>query len=209
MMNPRQRTVVLAVASLAVVWLLAFGGYWVAQARRVTAEKVRAYLRSVDLSRLSGEARAKALRELARRLNALPFEERRQARLDAEWGRWFTAMTDAEKGEFIEATLPTGFRQMLGAFEELPADRRRRTIDDALKRLREARAQLDSGEFQPPPEWATNPPPVLSDALREQVITTGLKSFYSESSAQAKAELAPVLEELQRMMEGGAFLRRR
>jgi len=209
MLSMRQRPILWAIAGLAVVWLLACAGYLIAKSQRITAERVRAYLHSVDLNRLTGEARAKALRELARQLNALPYEERREARLDREWARWFEAMTEPEKGEFIEATLPTGFKQMLGAFEQLPPERRRRGIDEAVKRLREARAQLDSGELPSATDGVTNAPPVITEELRQRIITTGLKSFYSESSAQMKAEAAPVLEELQRMMEHGTFLRGR
>lgn len=208
-MNPRHKPLVYVLLCLAGAWLVAGTGYLIARGTRVTAEKVRAYLHRVDLARLQGEARAKALRDLARQLNALSYEERRAARLDREWLRWMTAMTDAEKVEFIEATLPSGFRQMLTAFEQLPPERRRKTVDDALKRLREAQAELGEGEPGRPPEWGTNAPPVLSEEVRQKVITTGLKSFYSESTAQTKAEAAPLLEELQRMMERGAFLRGR
>ncbi|HOB97893.1 MAG TPA: hypothetical protein PKM43_03985 [Verrucomicrobiota bacterium] len=191
---------------MTLAWLLAWGGYTVAKSRRVTAERVQAFMRTVDLSALTGEARAKALRELASKLNGLSYEERQRARLDQEWARWLLAMTEAEKSEFIEATLPTGFKQMLGAFEQLPVDRRRRTVDEAVKRLKQAREELASGDV-PMPEWETNAPPVLSEEVRQKLITTGLKSFYSESSAQTKAEAAPLLEELQHMMEGGGFLR--
>jgi hypothetical protein len=214
MINPRRKALIYGVAALVAVWVVALAGYLVAQSRRMTADKVRAYLRHVDLDRLTGEARAQALRDLAAKLNALPYEERRMARLDREWQRWFVAMDDQEKGQFIEATLPTGFKQMLGAFEQLPPERRRKTVDDALRRLKEAREQVASGEVRPedwgtnaPPDWGTNAPPVITEELRQKVITTGLKSFYSQSSAQTKAEVAPLLEELQRMMEGGAFLR--
>ncbi len=206
MLNPRHKPLVYGVVALTLAWVLAWGGYTVAKSRRVTAERVQAFMRTVDLSTLTGEARAKALRELASKLNALSYEERQRARLDQEWSRWLLAMTETEKSEFIEATLPTGFKQMLGAFEQLPVDRRRRTVDEAVKRLKEARQELAARDL-PMPEWETNAPPVLSEEVRQKLITTGLKSFYSESSAQTKAEAAPLLEVLQHMMESGVFLR--
>jgi len=156
----------------------------------------------VDISKLSGSARAKAIRELADKLNALSLEERRKARLDREAWSWFNRMTEEEKAGFIEATMPNGFKQMLTAFEQLPEEKRRKTIDDALRRLREGRDQMAGGAGGGN-QGGTNSPPVLSDELEAKVRTIGLKTFYSQSSAQTKAELAPVLEELQRVMESG------
>ncbi|MBU6399917.1 MAG: hypothetical protein KGS61_06340 [Verrucomicrobia bacterium] len=210
MVSRRQRPVLVAAVMVLLVWGCALGGYLIARSTRMTAEKVAAYLHSVDLSRLSGAARAAAIRELAAKLNALSPEERRKARLEREWRRWFDEMTDVEKGAFIDATAPTGFKQMLAAFEQLPPDKRRKTIDDALKRLREARdrAQAQPGDSTPDAA-GTNGPPVLDEALRQKMTTIGLKTFYGESSAQTKAELAPVLEEIQRTMESGAVFRER
>jgi hypothetical protein len=115
-------------------------------------------------------------------------------------------MTEDEKAAFVELTMPTGFKQMLASFEQLPEDKRRKSIDDAVKRLKEAQEQTKE-EGEAAPEAGTHAPPVLSKELQEKIATIGLKSFYSESSAQTKAELAPMLEELQRMMESGRMFR--
>jgi hypothetical protein len=206
MLTQRWRPAALSALAIIAIWLLAWAGYTLAKNSKMTADKVRAYVESVDFSKLSGAARAAAIRKLADMLNALSVEERRRARLERISSSWFDQMTEEEKGAFIETTMPTGFKQMLTAFEQLPEEKRRRTVDDALKRLKEAQAKMQTGEAGPPD---TNAPAPLSDELQAKVRTIGLKTFYSQSSAQTKAELAPVLEELQRVMESGRALRGR
>lgn len=208
MLSPRWRPVVFFLIAACAIWGVAIGGYFFAQNSRMTAQKLAAYAQSIDLGRLTGAERAKALKRLADKINALSLEERRKARLDqAAWGL-FEKMTDQEKEDFVDATMPTGFKQMLTAFEQLPEDKRRRSIDDALRRLREAQARLasGSGEFG---DSQTNGTTVLTPELQAKIRTIGLKAFYSQSSAQTKAELAPVLEELQRVMESGRPFRGR
>jgi hypothetical protein len=205
MLTHRWRPVVYAAVALVVLWVLAMAGYLIARNARVTSEKVVAYAQAIDLSRLQGEARANAIRKLADMLNKLSVEERRKARLDRSAFRWMEQMTEAEKGEIIEATLPTGFKQMLTAFEQLPEEKRRKAVDDAVRRLRDAQIRMQGGD----PRVDTNGPPPLSPELQARIRTIGLKAFYSQSSAETKAELAPVLEELQRNMESGRITRRR
>lgn len=185
-----------------VVWATALTGYSIAKNRQVTIEKVRAYVESVDLNALSGSERAAAIKKLEDMLNNLSPEERQKARLEHLSMAWLKLMTEEEKAQFIEATMPTGFKQMLTAFEKLPEEKRQKTIDDALRRLRqqEGRERAQSSEDGQPD---TNGLPVISEELQAKIRTIGLKTFYSESSAQTKAELAPVLEELQRSMESG------
>ena len=206
MLSQRQRAVVWAAAALVGVWILAVAGYRISSSLKVTAEKVGAYVESLDLSKLSAAARAKALQELADKINGLSMEERQRMRADRRTYRWFEQMTEAEKSAFIEATMPTGFKQMINAFEQLPDDKRRMAINDALRRMREARGRGQAGPAAMGP--GTNAPPI-SEELQAKVRTLGLKSFYSQSSAQTKAELAPVLEELQRAMESGRAFRGR
>jgi len=207
-MSQRWRPVVFSAVAVCGIWLVALAGYRIARNAKMTAEKVKAYAQSVDISKLSGAARAKAIQELADKLNALSLEERRKARLDREALSWFDRMTEDEKAGFIEATMPTGFKQMLTSFEQLPEEKRRKAIDDALRNLRQARDQLASGGGGVN-QGGSNSQPVLSPELQAQVRTIGLKTLYSQSSAQTKAELAPVLEELQRVMESGRPFRGR
>jgi hypothetical protein len=205
MLNQRQRALVWALTAIVGIWVVAWAGYRFFGHLKVTAEKVKGYVEATDLSKLSGAARDKALRDLEDMLNRLSYEERQRLRLERTAGRWFDQMTEEEKAQFIEATMPTGFKQMITAFEELPEDKRKRTVDGAIRRLREQRQRMaeEGGGGQ-----GTNGPPI-SPELEAKVRSIGLKSFYSESSAQTKAELAPLLEELQRSMESGRAFRGR
>jgi hypothetical protein len=156
----------------------------------------------VDLSKLSGAERAKAIDRLAAMLNALSPDERRQERgnRDRAGDRWFRQMTDDEKAHFIEATMPNGMKQMIQAFEQMPEDQRKRAVDRAMKQLAEDQARggpRNGGGNQPP----------ISDELREKIIKIGLQQFYNQSSAQTKAEVAPLLEQIQNVMQNGGFNR--
>ena len=187
--------------ALVVIWALAIAGYEIARHAKVTPEKVRAYVGSLDFSHLSAADREASIRKLAAMLNALSLEERQGLRLDRRG--WFDEMTEAEKSEFLEATLPTGFKQMLTAFEDMPPDKRKHVVDQAVKQLQDARQQMATDGQAP--AAGTNGP-VLSPELQEKVTKIGLQSFYSQSSAETKAELAPLLEQMQQMMESGRMM---
>ena len=188
------------------IWIVAVVGYRIARNSKMTAEKVKAYAESVDISKLSGAERAKAIRDLEHMLNSLSVAERQKARFERAATGWFNEMTEPEKAEFIETTMPTGFKQTLTAFEQLPEDKRRKTVDDALRRLKEDQGRLAADEAGANPN-DPNPPPPLSPELQAQLRSIGLKAFYSQASAQSKAELQPLLEELQRSMQSGRMMR--
>ena len=201
--------VLIALTAFVAVWVVAITGFVIARNAKVTVEKVAMSLRDTDLSGLSAEDRAKRLKKLAGMLNALAYQDRRKARMDEEWNRLFKEMTDAEKAQFLEDTLPTGFKQMMTAFEEMPEEKRQKAIDEAVKRMRKAReesgdlASLDEGKKK-----RGEREPELTPELQEKVVKMGLNSFYKDSSAQTKAELAPFMEELQKTMESGRLFRR-
>src|SRR5271165_1909586 len=100
MLNRRWRPVLLSGLVVLGLWVVALTGYSIAKNRRVTVEGVRAYVQSVDLNKLSGSERAKAIRKLAEMLNALSLEERQKAQLERlSWG-WFDKMSEDEKAGF-------------------------------------------------------------------------------------------------------------
>ena len=206
MLSQRWRPVFISALAIIAIWILAIIGFNVAKNSRLTAEKVHAYMESVDLNKLTSAQRDRAIRKLADKLNSLPVEERRRAQFERVTQPWFEQMTEAEKSKFLEATMPAGFKQMLTAFEQLPEEQRRRTIEDTLRRLKESKARTLAGEGLPE---GTNRPPPVSKELQAKIRNMDLTAFYSQSSAQTKAELAPILEEMQRVMESGRPFRGR
>jgi len=101
-------------------------------------------------------------------------------------------MTEDEKAAFIEATMPTGFKQMLAAFEQLPEEKRHRTIDDTLRRLREAqdKTQTGTGSGQGP-AGGTNRPPPLSPQLEAKVRSIGLQPSTAKAPPRPKPNWLP------------------
>ena len=196
-MSPRVRTLSWTFAALVVAWALALGGLAWMRHLKVTPAKLTAYLESVDFARLSPGDRLKALRKLATMLNALTPEERRQIRRHPEWAAWFGSMTDEERGMLLELTLPTGFGQMLTAFEQLPEEKRRQAVDETVRRLREDQETASADED------ASG----LSPEMRDRLVALGVKSFMEQGSPETRVQLQPVLEEMQRAMESGRLFR--
>jgi hypothetical protein len=158
----------------------------------------------MDISRLSGAARNAALLELEDKVNGLTLEERRKWWLSGLWRKWFDRMTEDEKGQYIEATLPTGLKQVLSAFERLPDPTRSQAIDDAMRQLKATHHLVTDHEpGHTESMYGTNTEPVLSADLENRARMVGFKTFYVESSPQTKAELAPLVEELQHQLEIG------
>lgn len=207
MISPRQKPVLVAAIILLVIWVVAIAGYTIAKNAKVTPDKVRAFVDTTDFSHLKGADREAALRRLAAMLDALTLDERQGLRRDHTIAGWFNQMTEAEKAEFLDATMPTGFKQMINAFEDLPPDRRERVVNQAVRQLRGQRARMDAGGLPQGTNTMGTNNIVLDQELQDRVTKIGLKTFYSQSSAETKAELAPLLEEMQLTMQSGRMMR--
>ena len=193
MANSRQRPLLLATVAIVLVWLLAWMGYTLAKKSKMTAQRVYAYQNSLDWEHMSPEERRKALQALVDKLNALSPDERNRWYLDRDW---FRRLTDEEKSWFIEAFMPWEMKRALAIFEQQPKEKQQKDIDEAMRDLREHAANPRR------PNNDTNGP-LVGPELDKKIRTMGLNALYSQGSAQTKAELAPLLLEVQRQMEHG------
>jgi hypothetical protein len=189
MAGSRYRPLWIAPVALIAVWLLSWAGFVLAKNSKITPEMVSAYARSIDLTKLPATDQTNALRELAGKYNALTLDERRTLQLDPAL---FAQMSEDEKNWYLEATLPVEVKQALAAFDQLPEERRQRIIDGAIRGIRaRADAQMPGAGDAIPID------PGMVDKIRSQ----GLKSFYDESPAETKLQIAPFLGELQNQIQ--------
>jgi hypothetical protein len=193
----KRRPILKAICAIALAWALAWSGYIISKHSKMTADKVKQYQNSIDLSHLSAADRLKALKALAKKLNALSPEERQLWRLDLDW---FRQLTDEEKAYFIDAFLPGEMQVALRMFEKWPKERQQREIDDALRDLR---AHAADPQGRPLSGLNGTNGPLLTPELDQKIRTIGLNSLFSQGSAQTKAQLAPLLIEVQRQFESG------
>jgi hypothetical protein len=197
MKNRRFRPLLFAAAALVVVWVVALVIFHCSGKTRVTVDKLRQYVDSTDLDQLSAAKRDRAVTDFAGMVNSLSTEERMNWRREDGWKKWFAGMNEAERVKFVEMTLPTGFKQMMDAYSQLPAEQRKKFIDDAVNRLRQAGVNQSVGDY------GKSGPPPLSPELERKVREIGLKELFTDSSPETKAELAPLLEQMESQIRSG------
>ena len=200
MKNRRIHLLIRAAVALAAIWTLALVIFHFSARAKITADKVRQFVEATDLGQLPAAQRAQAIIDLENKVNSLSLEERMKWRRQDSWKKWFAGMTEAERKQFIESTLPSGFKQMMDAFSQLPSDQRKKLIDDAVKNLQLAGA---GGVDRSVGDYGRNGPPPLSPELEKDVREIGLTEVYADSSAETKAELAPLLEQIQAQIQRG------
>jgi hypothetical protein len=196
MPSQRQRPLFIAAAAIVLAWLVCWVGYSIAKKSQMTREKLNRYVQSIDLEKMSATERAKALQALVDKWNAMSPEDRRHWHFDRDW---LAQLTDAEKSLIIDGMVPAQIKLELKAFEQMPKEQRQRIIDRAMNQIKEASANGGAGQN------AGGGDSGLSPELEAKVRTMGLNAIYSQSSAQSKVELAPLLNEIQQQMESGRF----
>jgi hypothetical protein len=172
--------------ALAGVWIVAAVAIHFAHAAKPTAESVSAYIAKSDLS--AGGRRAATIENVESMMNRLTFDERQRVQRNGSTHNFFKSLTPAEQEAFLDATLPSGFKQLMDSFNKMDPAKRKQIVERALDDMKK-----HEGE---------QPPPGQNDKLAQHVVDQGLRSFYKDANADVKLDLAPLIEQMQKNLQG-------
>jgi hypothetical protein len=178
------------VTALLVIWAIAGGIIYWAHGAKPTPDSVMRYLDEHPVANASGQEREKTIEKIAKQLNQLGYDERREVRMSKKLDGFFRALPPDDQTRFLDLTLPTGFKQMMDALNKMTPEKRKQFVDRAL-------ADMKKHEGEDMPDGQRN-----LDANGQKIIDQGFKSFYSDATAETKMDVAPLIEQLQKNLQG-------
>lgn len=208
MMGPGRKLALRGGAALAVIWVGVWGLLTTAGVFEVTPDKVFAFVEGKPIAEIEDlEARREWLEELAGMVNQFNFQQRQKFRegirelgngqAGEEDGFWGGLDRD-ERAYFVDLTMSASFKQMMKGFNEMEDDERRAFVE---------RARGDMEKRGGDPEMARLERE--DSELYDRIVNEGMESYYRDASAETKRDLAPLMEEMQRLMENPNVRERR
>jgi len=181
---------------LAVIWGSAWGVMKATGLFRETPDKVIAYMENHPLDEVEDvDERRKVIAALAEKLNQLDHVQINEFQADPDRDRrqdFFRNMTPDEQHFFMEKRIGKAFNQMMNAFNDMERPERKQLVERALKRMRD-----DDGDREGLRRLEEADP-----AATEKIVNEGLRAYYQEASAETKLDLAPLMEQMQRNLQG-------
>ena len=177
------------VGLLIVIWVVVGGVILWARAAKPTPESVTNYLAQHPVQDQTPKQRGEVLDNVAKQLNQLSYEERREVRMSRKLDGFFRGLNPEEQNRFLDLTLPTGFKQMMDALNKMTPEKRKAFVNKALEDMKK-----HEGEELPEDRKQM-------DATGQKIIDEGFRSFYSDASADVKMDVAPLIEQLQRNLQ--------
>ena len=175
---------------LLAIWAVVGGVIYFARGAKPTPESVMRYLDVHPIASVPAGEREKTMAKIATQLNQLAYEERREVRMSKKLDGFFRALTPEEQTRFLDLTLPTGFKQMMEALNKMTPQKRKQFVTKALE-------DMKKHEGEEPPEDRKE-----MDANGQKIIDQGFRTFYSDASAEVKMDVAPLIEQLQKNLQG-------
>jgi len=176
------------VIGICCIWLMVAAVVWGIRSARPTPEKLVSFLERNQIADAPTSSRRRIIDRVVNDLNRLDFDQRRELQRSPGLRAFLEALETPERDDFVDRTLPEGFRQMMVAFNKMEPSRRKRYVDRALADLERMDGRESDQENDP--------------ALSQKIVEEGLQAFYSEASAEVKLDFAPLMEQLQRNLQG-------
>jgi hypothetical protein len=98
---------------LALLWGVIGGAIWIVRKNRATPERIAEFVGANTLEGKAPADRAKLIEEVAKRVNSLEYEQRREMDKQRKLEKFWLALTTEEKGRYLDRELPSGFKQMM------------------------------------------------------------------------------------------------
>lgn len=179
------------IAAVAAVWVLAGVVIHFANRAAPSPEAVIAIVETRPLLESTTPAeREKSIRAVAERMSRLDWDQRRVLRRSETFQAYVESMSEDEMSEFLDLTLPEGFRQMMLALNKMTPERRQQIVERAL-------ADIEQADTEAGPEGRGRRQFTADDPNARKIIAEGMSAFYEDASVDVKLDFAPVLERIQ------------
>ena len=175
--------------SLVIIWAVAGGVIFWSHGSKPTPASVTTYIQTAGLPSKSAAQREKAIARVATMLNSLTFEERQTLDKEGVTREFYKGLTPIEQIAFMDATLPTGCKQMMEAFNKMTPEKRKELVNRSL-------AEMKKHEGETPPKE-------FDSKIAQRIVDQGLRAFYSDANADVKLDLAPLIEQMQKNLQTG------
>lgn len=172
---------------LAGVWLIVGGVTWWARNSKPTPASIARYIDEHPMDGKSASERDSVIVAVSGRLNELNYDDRREMRVGRKLDHFYRKLNPDEQGRFLDLTLPEGFKQMMDAFNKMDPVKRKQFVEKALADMKQ-----HEGEEVPKND----------DPNVQKIVQQGMKSFYSEANADVKMDLSPLIEQMQKNLQG-------
>lgn len=192
-MNARNLLLIKGGAALVILWVGLGAVIKVAGNMKPSPQKIMKYAADHPLDEIEDPAKRKeTIGRIAEMMNQLEADDLRkleEASSRENRRAMFESMTPEEQWYFMEKRMGRAFSQMMEVFNDMERSERRQIVERALKQI-----QKNDGDGPGGPMGDASPEMV------EKVASAGLKAYFEDSSAETKMDLAPLMEEVQKVM---------
>lgn len=195
----KRQFVLRAVMALVLVWVAVIAIRSFAGSKRVTAENIERKIEAADFEDWSdgmpidgsSEVRSEKLEEIAEMFNRLDFGERQRAREERVGEEMFNRLTRDEKERFVDLTIRQSMETFMEAVDAMAPAERKKVIEDGLRQIEDGRTEEEIAKARE-----------VSDRLLSKITEEGLRAYFEKAGADAKQDLAPLMEAMDGVMKG-------